>query len=64
MEELLTVEQLSERMKISERTINSLGIPRIEISERIIRYNWTDVVAWARERTVERTPEIQEGNEN
>ena len=55
-EALLTADEVGEWLKVARRQVQRLGIPRIDLGKKTLRYQVKDVLAWLETRCREDGP--------
>jgi predicted DNA-binding transcriptional regulator AlpA len=49
---LLTADEVARVLGVHRKRVYALPLPRIMLSEKCVRYRWSDLVAWLESRRV------------
>jgi predicted DNA-binding transcriptional regulator AlpA len=49
---LLTADEVARVLGVRRKRVYSLPLPRIMLSEKCVRYRWSDLLAWLESRRV------------
>jgi predicted DNA-binding transcriptional regulator AlpA len=52
LETLLTADEVARALSINRKRVYALPLPRIMLSEKCVRYRWSDVASWLESRRV------------